>query len=108
MLVIGVTLGWIVGLLVVALLLRHFLAQRIVQRRLFESFPEIPQATFTPDQRVDAVAVRSRVDEFGRLPTRGLVPVFVALTMLSVAVGGSIGYACWIFGVLAAADRRFR
>ena len=31
--------------------------------------------------------------------------MFFALTVLSFAVGGSIGYACWIFGVLTAADR---
>ena len=102
MLVIGVTLGWILGLLVVVLLLRHFLAQRLVQRRLFESSPEIPQAILSAGSQSGSLARWMSLAGYRRA---GAVPGFFALTLLSLAAGASIGYACWIFGVLTAADR---
>jgi len=101
-LVIGVTLGWLLGLLVVVLLLRHFLAQHLVQRRLFESSPEISQAVLSAGSRSGSLARWMSLAGYRRA---GAVPGFFALTVLSLAVGASIGYASWVLGVLAAADR---
>jgi tight adherence protein C len=101
-LVIGVTLAWLFGLLVVVLFLRHFLAQRLVQRRLFESSPDIPQAVLSAAARGGSLARWMSLAGYRRA---GAVPGFFALSLLSLAVGASIGYATWVFGVLAAADR---
>jgi tight adherence protein C len=100
-LVIGVTLGWLLGLLVAASLLRHFLAQRLVQRRLFESSPEISQAVLSAGSRGGSLGRWMSLAGYRRA---GAVPGFFALTVLSLAVGASIGYASWVLGVLAAAD----
>jgi tight adherence protein C len=101
-LAIGVTLGWLLGLLVVVLVLRHLLAQRLVQRRLFESSPEMPQASLGAGSQSGSLARWMSLAGYRRA---GAVPGFFALTVLALAAGASIGYGCWIFGVLTTADR---
>jgi len=98
----GLTLAWLVALVLIALLVRHFAARQQVQRRLFQSdsgdAPPMAAVRATPGFLTKWLA-------FAGFRRAGAVAGFVAATLVAIGIGGTLGYFAWASGLLATADR---
>jgi tight adherence protein C len=101
-LIVGVTLAWLCGLLIIVVLVRHFSARQHVQRRLYQSDSEgpLPGATAPANS---GFLVTWLAQAGYRRP--GAVPAFIVATLVAVGIGASLGYFAWVSGLLVAADR---
>jgi tight adherence protein C len=98
----GITLSWLCGLVVIALLARQFSARQQVQRRLFHSDAEDASPVAAPPANSGFLANWLALAGYRRA---GAGAGFVAATLVAVGIGATAGYFVWVSGLLFAADR---